>query len=194
MIKPLTLFISVLFLFSCKTSKQITTHTFNSDSLRHIISDSAAGVINTLNEKHERELQEARKNRVDFITDTMPCPPVNCDSSELEHYRNVVLSLRNSVKYYKDGTIEYTGRIKSAEQIAEKWSKEVDSVGQRNEWFVTQHLNDSISLVKAKTDSSFIKTTKPGGILTWWWLFAFGLLVGIVLHWYLVKKFTLPKI
>lgn len=168
---------------SCRTQRTSTTTSVNIDSIRNYIVDSAAGAISEQWSMHEAELKESLGNRVEFVIDSTPCPPVDCDSAELEHYRQVSLSLQNKVKYYKDGSIEYSGQIKSAEMKADRYSKELDSVGMRNEWFVRQHLADSAALHQALTNST-TKMTRTLYVIPWFiWLIIAAL--GIIM---LLKK------
>jgi hypothetical protein len=186
------LLITLILISSCKTSKVITRTLLETDSTSIVERDRLRKDSTAMVATHKKEIEIIKNTGITFQP--------KCDTFIIDGHCNVdsimkvVNALKNSVKINKDGSIEANGNLMSAYSNIQDLSRENDSLGSVYVSLQKDYVDSVTQLHTLRSNESIVKKSKPGGIFTWWWLFPFGVLVGIVLHWYLAKKFTLPKI
>ena len=72
-----------LLVISCRVRKDIQTTRINTDSIVTHVSDSIYKKDSSHFELKIKNILDNTTSRIEFVTDTLPCPPINCDSSGL---------------------------------------------------------------------------------------------------------------
>jgi hypothetical protein len=175
--------LTMLLLFSCTSTKNVATKhetidstalNEKSDSIRVLLSE----VYRLTQEIHE--LQYAG-----VVFDSSRCPPSIINVPKDCNVDSIMALLdlyKNKVTIYADGKIEAEGKLKSAYYTKDKLSKMIAEL---------QHINDSLRLVKAKTET-IVKTEivekekkVKRRFLTMWWLYLIFFCGG----WYVRHRF-----
>lgn len=185
----------ILTLMSCGVHKNTTTTRGTTDSLVEREREKFLHQRSELIQMHEKELKEARSNTVTF-EDAIPCPDVvidaGCnDDSLVKIIRQLEARLRdakNTIRMNADGSIDAQGRIRSANATADKWSREVDSLGRRNDSLVKENENLKAQVSKKQVTSHTVKTR----ININWLLLAIAFVAGC-LFWKNKDKLTFIK-
>lgn len=128
---------------SCTTTKKGTKTSEKIDSSRLENLVDSIRLLTLENEKLQSELRESIYSGVQFEEEG-PYSTKPCDSTKIEP---------NKVTIRPDGSIEATGRIKSAYSTIDKLTKTIKEL---------YRINDSLRLVKqqVKTETKYVKDTK----------------------------------
>ena len=164
----------VAVLSSCKTSRQFSSVTNNSDSLEIAIKSDSIRFLTLELFKVTEKIKELESTGVTF--DPTKCPdipeipiPVNCDADSLKAALTKANSLiaklnaynqnlSNKVKIYADGTIEYEGKISAANYTKSKQQEYITE--QRREIDSLKKVIVSTLSQNSQSDETVNKTSK----------------------------------
>jgi len=196
--KYIYLLITTALIISCKTSRNIQSTVTTTDSTRTHLVDSFTRVLADETARHQQEIHEITSSGVTF--DNTPCPDLDSlkillDSAgvanmELWEKDQQIASLKNQVKINRDGSIEASGKIKSAFLTADRmaneanyWHRSSDSLKAAND-----SLNEQLSKKEVVKEKIVERTFIP------WWMFGLlvvALFLGLYLRGFFIVK---PKI
>lgn len=182
------LFLIVL-LASCHTSRNIQRSTVNTDSVVTSVRDSFLHVIDEEYQRHAKEISDITTSGVVFENE--PClgrdsllkivNGLKLDSASLSSLSRAIKSeYTNKVKILSNNSIEAEGRIRSVNLTAQRWLKEVDELGRRNDSLTAELERKDVLLSKKETTTvKIIKINFPP-----LWMILVGLAVIGVLWFY----------
>lgn len=175
--------ILMILIFSCTSTKNVATKHETIDSTAFNEKSDSIRNLRIENQRLTQEIHELQYAGVVF--DSSRCPPsiINVPKDcNVDSILALLDMFKNKVKIYADGTIEAEGKLKSAYYSKDKLTKVIVEL---------QRVNDSLRLVKAKTET-IVKTdiiTKEKkvkrSVFTMWWL----LLIGFIGGWYIRHRF-----
>ncbi len=186
-------FMAVSFFLSCTTTKQTTEkkQEYDAASVQRIKDSNQ--VLRQENLKLEQELKEAEYAIADFDSTDCPeivipdCPAMmNADSVNrlVSDLNNAISGLNNKVKFYADGSIEYSGRLKQFKYANEKQSKTIAELSSKTD-SLSMALSEAKKNVRLVTEEKTLykKTT----VFPWY----FWLITGFFAFLFLNAKFKL---
>lgn len=186
-------FIAAFFFLSCTTTKNITSDKQQYDyQLYQRLIDSNR-VLREENARMEQELKEAEYATADFDSTDCPdikipdCPAMmNKDSVNrlVADLNGAIRGLNNKVKFYADGSIEYTGRLKQFKYANEKQSKTITELSNKIETLETR-LAEAKKNVRVVTEEKTLH--KKVTVFPWY----FWLITGAFALLFLNAKFKL---
>jgi len=164
------IFISILFLYSCTTVKEVTKTVSVVDSSAIKTRDSLLSVVNQMIVTHNQELRELRNTGIIFDND---CDTIFLDQligCNIDSLIKIIRSQKNKIKILADGSIEAEGKIKSVRSNMEKTEKQTDQLLFLNTKLL--RVRDSLAYELSKKDTAQVKNVKRGW-WSWWFLFFF---------------------
>lgn len=173
-------------LFSCTSQKHIQQASRSTDTATEANWKDSSEYKTKEIERLEQRLRESEYAEVQF--DTVPCPDIRIPDCPAMLNKDTVLNLvarlnqtiaglQNKVTFFKDGTVEYAGKLKSFKYANEKQSEQISELS---------HESDSLKRIIAnlKTEShEVVKVKEVQKTVRWtpWWLFALCIAAGAFL-------------
>ena len=181
------LIIIIIALMGCNTAKEITRTVTLVDSSAVKTRDSLAVAINNITQTYENYIEQIWSSGVMFDTVSLPAPPMDCDSTGLEHWKTMILSLQNKIKINKDGSIEAQGRIRAVNSELHRVENELSELHSEN--YILHQVKDSLKVELSKRASVVYRDIRRKFFTSWWvyvLFFGGGIFAGLKLKKYLV--------
>lgn len=185
----------VLLLSSCRTTKDISVNTAQSDSLYRARMEDSLKMLATYRENYEKMVQTFNETGVVF--DPEPCPPIDSiyallDSAGKIQYENILLrekiaSVSNKLEVAADGSIKAEGRISSYKRTQQSLEREISNKDSTIE-ILQKKVSEQEAQLSTKQTEKIVHVKRsvfPG----YWW---FGLLVTLIGGWVLRSRLRLP--
>lgn len=180
-------------LMSCHSTKNIQSSISVSDSTYKDSSNYWQTLYQNEHTKYENVLKESSERGVVF----QDCPPAKIPDSvllaldtaarlrlALWQSQQTINGLKNKIKINADGSIEVEGRIQSAYQKADSYSKQAYDLSTENSAIkrYNETLQGEVKTLKEQTSKVVVRKS---GFMNFFWVGLIFVIIGIVIGWVL---------
>lgn len=190
MMFAILLIIVALTVASCGTTKKaFEKSTVIYDSTVSVELRDSLSVLQKSYERLQQEYNESQYNTVTFDTSSAALVAeisdlkkmvANCDPDAIARLNSIIAGLESRVKLNADGSIEASGRLRSANADYRKLLKTNVEISRENDSLRTQ-LAKKETGVRTVTET-VTKTKKVTRFPWWWWLFVAVFVISLAWH------------